>query len=231
MAIIVQIQIHKNLFLRDPEKSDLGRNIIGESIKLIDTLGFEAFTFKKLAIAIGSTEASIYRYFENKHKLLIYLISWYWGWLEFQIDYSTNSIEFAEDKLKKIIEIISEAQSYDPNVAHIDEAILNRIVVAESSKVYLTKNVIDENKEGLFVNYKSLISKIANIIKEVNASYPYPRTLASNMIETSHEQLFFAKHLNWLTDLRIDNGDLSALRNFLEHIVFSAIHANIIKSN
>ena len=118
MAIIVQILINNNLFLRDPEKSDLGRNIINKSIELIDDLGFESFTFKKLAQAIGSTEASIYRYFENKHKLLIYLISWYWGWLEFQIDYSTNGIEDSKEKLKKTIQIISESQMYDPNLTN-----------------------------------------------------------------------------------------------------------------
>ena len=49
-------------------------------------IGFESFTFKKLAAKIESTEASVYRYFENKHKLLIYLVSWYWNWVEYRLD-------------------------------------------------------------------------------------------------------------------------------------------------
>ena len=36
---------------------------------MINELGFEAFTFKKLGINIESPESSIYRYFENKHTL------------------------------------------------------------------------------------------------------------------------------------------------------------------
>lgn len=40
---------------------------------MIYKTGYEAFTFKKLAEDIGTTEAGIYRYFENKYKLLVYL--------------------------------------------------------------------------------------------------------------------------------------------------------------
>ena len=37
----------------------------------------EEFTFRKLAQKINTTEASVYRYFENKHRLLIYILAWY----------------------------------------------------------------------------------------------------------------------------------------------------------
>jgi AcrR family transcriptional regulator len=72
MDIQLQIKMNEKLFLRNPEQSELGKKIIMHSIQLIHEQGFEAFTFKKLAKAIGSTEAGIYRYFENKHRLLIY---------------------------------------------------------------------------------------------------------------------------------------------------------------
>ncbi len=88
----LHIVMNEALFLRNPEQSELGKNIINHSTRLIFKNGFEAFTFKKLAEEIGTTEASIYRYFENKHKLLLYLSAWYWGWLEFQIGFQTNNI-------------------------------------------------------------------------------------------------------------------------------------------
>ncbi len=59
MDIQLQIKMNEKLFLREPEQSDLGKKIIQDSIHLIHKLGFEAFTFKKLAIDIGSTEAGI----------------------------------------------------------------------------------------------------------------------------------------------------------------------------
>ena len=76
----IKIQVNENLYNKDPETSELGKKIIENSIKLIHEIGVEAFTFKKLGKEIQSNESSIYRYFENKHKLLLYLTSWYWSW-------------------------------------------------------------------------------------------------------------------------------------------------------
>ena len=78
----IKIQVNPKTYVKDPETSDLGKKIIQNSILLIDEIGFEEFTFKKLGEKIGSNESSIYRYFENKHKLLVYLSSWYWSWME-----------------------------------------------------------------------------------------------------------------------------------------------------
>ena len=66
-----KIQINPKIFVKDPETSVLGKKIIEHSILLIDEIGFDNFTFKKLGDRIGSNESSLYRYFENKHKLLI----------------------------------------------------------------------------------------------------------------------------------------------------------------
>ena len=62
MTLISKVNIHSGLFLRDPKETTLGRSILKNGIILIDELGFEHFTFKKLATFIHSTEASIYRY-------------------------------------------------------------------------------------------------------------------------------------------------------------------------
>ena len=43
-----KIDITDKLYLKDPQSSDLGKRIIENSIKLIDDIGFEGFTFKKL---------------------------------------------------------------------------------------------------------------------------------------------------------------------------------------
>jgi|SRR3954467_12140718 AcrR family transcriptional regulator len=224
MAVSILIKQTSNLYVRNPEESELGKKIISDSIKLIAKLGFEEFTFKKLAAAIRSTEASIYRYFENKHKLLTYLISWYWAWLEYQIDYKTNNITDPIEKIKIIIKIIAESSSKDdPNSLHIDESLLHKIVVAESAKAYLTKNVDTENKAGLFANYQSLCTCISSIIHEINPKFPYPLAMASNLIETAHEQIFFSQHLPGLSDVPTSKNDYSHISKFLELIFFSTV--------
>src|SRR4028118_1653263 len=99
----MQWQLHpkmnEKLYLRDPEQSDTGRKILKHSVGLIRDLGFEAFTFKKLAEVTKTTEATIYRYFENKHRLLAYIVAWYWHWLDFQVMFNTHNVGSAEQKI------------------------------------------------------------------------------------------------------------------------------------
>ena len=89
MAVNINFTLNPGLYLKDPQQSALGKRIIKHSILLIEDIGFEQFNFKKLAEVMKSTEASIYRYFENKHLLLIYLVSWYWEWLNYLIQIKT----------------------------------------------------------------------------------------------------------------------------------------------
>ena len=67
----LKIQVNSKIYVKDPETSTLGKKIIEHSILLINEIGFEEFTFKKLGELIGSNESSIYRYFENKHIFLV----------------------------------------------------------------------------------------------------------------------------------------------------------------
>ena len=83
----MKMEVHDNLYLKEPFSSELGSSIVHEGAILIESLGMEHFTFKKLAVQIGVTEAAIYRYFENKHMLLLYLTAWYWAWLEVNFVY------------------------------------------------------------------------------------------------------------------------------------------------
>ncbi len=47
----LKIRINEKIYLKDPESSDLGKRIVEESIIMIDDIGFESFTFKKLGLA------------------------------------------------------------------------------------------------------------------------------------------------------------------------------------
>ena len=67
----ININVSDALYLKNPESSELGKSILTNSILLINELGFETFTFKKLGEKMTSPESSIYRYFENKHMLLL----------------------------------------------------------------------------------------------------------------------------------------------------------------
>ena len=222
MKLGIQIKMNESLYLRNPETSELGRNIIKYSIELIHKSGFESFTFKKLSEAIGTTEAGVYRYFENKHNLLVYIVSFYWGWLEFQINYQTKNLKDPEIKIKKIIQLLAENVEDDISTGHIDESMLHQIVIAEGSKAYLTKNVTAENKLQFFKPYKDLCNVVGEIMLEFNPKYKYPHSLASTIIEMAHLQNFFMNHLPSLTDFS-KNKSVDQIVAFLNELTFSAI--------
>jgi AcrR family transcriptional regulator len=206
---VITIQIGENYYSKDPQSTELGRKIISASIELLDQLGFEEFTFKKLAESIGSTEASIYRYFENKLKLLVYLTSWYWAWLEYMIDYQTHHIQDKALKLKEIIKILCHADqsNLSMDLPGVNTVCLRHVVVSEADKTYLTKKVDEINNQGLFMGFKSLCHKIALTISAISPSFEYPHAVATTILEASHQQAFFALHLPSLTEIRRDGDE------------------------
>ena len=223
MAVAIQIRPNQRLYLRDPQDTKLGRNIIKYSILLVDEIGFEQFTFKKLAERIKSTEASVYRYFENKHKLLTYLVAWYWEWVSFQIDFHVMNISDPEQKLRIAIKSLVEASMENPAVDFVNESVLHRVVIDEGIKVYRTKQVDEENKDGFFIKYKALVKKISDLILEVNAGFPYPHALASTLFEMANDHVYFAQHLPRLTDIKIHGDDFSEVREMIEFMVFKLV--------
>ena len=217
----IQLKIDEKVFTKDPSSSDLGKKILENSIALIEELGFEAFTFGKLADKAQCTEASIYRYFENKHKLLIYHLTWYWTWMEYHLTLATANIKSPEERLTIAIRLLTSPLEQGPGIPQVDEAALYRIVIAESQKVYLTKNVDEENKQGLFFSYKKLCKKAAGIVKEINPAYRYPTALISTVVESSYDQRYFARHLPSLTE--IPKEQENGITEYLTELVFKAI--------
>lgn len=195
-----KIQINDKIYVKDPETSDLGKKILEQSIILIDEIGFDNFTFKKLGEKIGSNESSIYRYFENKHKLLVYLSSWYWSWMEYKLVFATANISDAREKLKKAITIVTEKVNDDASTTYINESLLNKIIIAEFTKTLHTKEIDAENKEGFFLIYKRVISRLILIVNDVNPEYQYAKSLVSSIVEGSLHQYFLKDHLKTITD-------------------------------
>ena len=229
MEYTVLVRMNKKLFLRDPEGSDLGRRIVRQGVLLMADIGFEEMTFRKLAERIGTKEASIYRYFESKHRLLVYLMVWYWQWLEYQVVFQTNNLTDPGEKLERILKLVLLREFTQPGSAAdaLDVTALHRIVVREASKAYLTHHITEDNGQQLFKPYKDLCGRIAGTILEHRPDYPYGRSLASSVIETAHYQAFFMQHLPSLTDFGsrpdgpLKNED--QLLNFLRHLLFSSL--------
>ena len=212
----IVITVNDKLYVKNPETSDLGKKIIEHSIILIDEIGFDYFTFKKLGERIGSNESSIYRYFESKHKLLLYLSSWYWAWIEYRLVFETNNINNPKEKLYKAIAIVTEKIEDDSNTLHINEATLNKIIIAEFTKTLLTKEIDEENKIGFFLVYKRVINRIIDMIIEVNPEYGFAKSLASSIVEGALHQHFLKDHLKTITNCNESLSPTDFYINILE---------------
>ncbi len=217
----IHIKVSPETFLKDPNASDLGRKIVSASISLINELGFEAFTFKKLGINIGSPESSIYRYFESKHMLLIYLTYWYWSWVEYKLVFAITNIKSTKQRLEKAIIILTKTVEEDSLFSHINETLLDRVVMNEGVKSYHIKEIDEENEKGYFKVYKRVVKRVSDMILELNPKYKYPNMLVSTMVEGALMQRFFAEHLPALTN--IEKGKCNVTK-FYNELVFSVIN-------
>jgi hypothetical protein len=219
MGIEITMSLNDGLCKREPQESKLGRNIIKNSILLIDEFGFESFTFKKLAVKINSTETSIYRYFDNKHFLLLFLINWYWEWINHLIFHNTINVEEPRDKLRIIIHSFFSAPEDNQDVEYVNKNKLRNILILEGGKVYHTKDVDDENSKGFFSSYKALVSKVSWVISEVNPNFKYPFALATSLFEMSNNNIYFAKHLPRLTDISTKNNEEKEVEEMLNYFI------------
>lgn len=224
MAVAIQISPNDSLFIKDPQTSSTGRNILNHAIPLMQEIGFEKFTFRKLAERMGASEITVYRYFENKHKLLLYLLSWYWEWVKYSISFNTRNLVDPEEKLRLAIQTVIDSRKRNTLVDYIDEEKLYKLVVEESEKAYHTKQVDEENKMGLFLTLKSLKTELSAILLEINPNYPYPNSLASTILEMSASLRFYAYHLPSMTDIKeLSNIDID-LADYIESLVFAALN-------
>ncbi|WP_396191638.1 TetR/AcrR family transcriptional regulator [Flavobacterium sp.] len=211
------ISVNDKLYVKNPETSDLGKKIIEQSILLIDEIGFENFTFKKLGEKISSNESSIYRYFESKHKLMLYLSSWYWGWIEYKLAFATTNVSNPMERLKKGITIVTEKVEDDSTTLHINESVLNKIIIQEFTKTLITKEVDEENKEGFFLVYKRVINRIIEMITEVNPDYAFAKSLASSIVEGALHQHFLKDHLKTITNCNTSVSPTDFYINLVEN--------------
>jgi AcrR family transcriptional regulator len=222
MNFEINFQLSPKLYLKNPEESELGKNIVAKGIEMIYELGYEKFTFKKLAQEIPSTEATIYRYFENKHKFLNYVVDIYWSALAFYIEVSLKNINAPKEKLKIIIDLLVWEDNNETLISNYDLKKLFYIVVEEGSKTYLSKDVEMLNKDMIYKPYKDLNALIANVIKENNPTYTYAESLASMLIESSHSQYFFMQHLPRLSSFSKEKNP-KLLESFLLEMVLKVL--------
>lgn len=210
----ISIEVNPSIFLKNPTETSLGKKIIFHSISLFNRLGFEEFNFKKLAKEMDSTEASVYRYFENKYKLLSYLVAWYWDYMHYILLMDSRNVKLPIDKLDIMITSLINSLENSNVPDYIDQSGLHRLVVENATKVYHHKKVDDLKNNGFYMNYKKLVQTLSKVISEVDGSYKYPMALATTIMDMSLNNEYYLIHLPEVTDNKdCKEGDARALTN------------------
>lgn len=220
----ISVEIPEGLYLKNPTSSRLGKRIVSNAIHFIYSFGFEDFNFKKLAVHIDSTESSIYRYFENKNKLLLYLASLYWGYMEYQLLYATSSISGKIEVLNAAVEVLSESPSNKEDKKGINHYQLQQIIISEFNKPFHSKfiNATDEQEQS-FQLYTRFIKRLAEIIQFVSPNYDYPLSLASTLVEGLHYQIYLSKYFKEITDCKTKDS----LKEFFIHTLDKTLNLQL----
>ena len=87
----------------------------------------------------------------------------------------------------------------------------------EGNKTYHTKEVDNENSKGFFKSYKDLAESVSIVISEINPTFKYPFSLATNLFEMSNNHIFFAKHLPRLTDISVEKNEVDEVESMLNY--------------
>lgn len=219
----IKFVLSKHLYLKDPQESKYGKRLLMHSIELMDQIGLESFTFKKLALEMQSVEASIYRYFENKHKLLIYLSCWYWEWMHYLIDINTLNITDPEEQLRLSIHQLLNASNQSNMTEYINENLLHKLLVVEGVKTFHHHDIDDKNDQGIFKSRTDLVQKIAQIVDGITSDFNYSRTLASTIVDMAVNQIYYSEHLPQLSSLENSDSKLIQLEEIINHLTFSCI--------
>lgn len=201
MTRIISIAVSPETYLRNPLQTELGRNIIKHGIDLLSEKGFQCFNFKHLACEMKSTEASVYRYFENKQMLLVYLTSWYWEYMDYLIMLNSRNIEDPKKRLKIAIRTIVNVASQEHPVDYIDLKKLHRIVVEQSTKVTHSKKLMNCNKSSLFSNFENLNNNLSEMITSCDPEFKYPSAMATNLLKMATDHTYYAEHICSVTEI------------------------------
>lgn len=189
LAEIFELHIPDAVFVKNPRESELGMKILHKGTEMLAKEGIDSFNFKKLAIAIQTTEASAYRYFDNKHKFLLYVINIYYGWMEYSIAVAEYEEKKTENKIKRAIESIIA-----PNHMPVDNVEfaknIRKVAIQEGVKLHFNLHIKDEIKNGSMTCYSRLTQRLSGLIRNIAPHYQFSEPLANLVIESVFHQLF-----------------------------------------
>lgn len=211
----LSLELPECLYVKNPDSSKLGKNILHQAALMIGKSGIEEFNFLKLSKEIGCTEASVYRYFHNKQQLVQYLLNIYWGAICVEIEYTVRQIKSPKKRLKAALEILAAPHPENFTDNKLADAVVS-VAMSEGVRIHLRPRISEELKAGNFKYYSTLLDQLEMLIAEGLPGYPYARSLSATMIDTAMLQMLYTSRFKSFTDKAcIENGISGFLKSLL----------------
>lgn len=141
----------------------------------------------------------------------------------FEMNFQVQNINKPEEQLRVCLQILAGTKGF-VHVSSIDLKTLQRIVISEGDKAYLSRSIDTDYREGLLDPFKNTCEQISMIVNEINPKYPFAHSLISTAMTAANHQIFFAMHLPTLSDIKNDKKAMNErLYRFLENFVLNAI--------
>lgn len=190
----IKIEVTPKLYIKNPQQTTLGKRILKESVDLMDKLGYDDFTFKKLAERLETAESSVYRYFENKNRLVLYFMAWYWEMQEYRLVFLTGEAHSSDEKFKIALELFFDTPKSKNFNADFDSDKVWHIISSESFKACLVREQDPSVRSEIIKLYQRVITRYAEIIKEINMNVTNAELVASLIIEGVTDYNFYHLH-------------------------------------
>jgi hypothetical protein len=151
---------------------------------------------------------------------LLYLSSWYWAWVEYNLVMETHSITDPKEKIIQAVTVLTRKVDNDSSNTPINLVLIHKIMISEFSKSFLTKSVDQENEQGLFVAYKRVHSRLQGFIKVANPSYNFSASLANTILAGVLQQYYYKDHFPSLTDC----SDINEPCNYYINLIYKTLY-------
>ena len=97
--------------------------------------------------------------------------------MDYKIVLQTANIDDPKEKIMHAIELLAADIKQDSDFSFINEVLLNKIIIMESSKAYHNKDIDIENEKGFFKTYKQVVHRVSEFVLEYNPKFEFPHII------------------------------------------------------
>ncbi|MBI3284346.1 MAG: TetR/AcrR family transcriptional regulator [Burkholderiales bacterium] len=197
------------------QQEQVRRQIIRTAVDLIGEHGYEATTMKQIARAAGIGDATIYKYFPSKEKLLL---GYYELSMEIALQLTRETPELAQFSLQERLQTLVDAL-LELLLADREFVAITRTIVARSPLLMLRDSIPGQ---------QALKQQVMGFIAEAESSGEIAACDYKNLIAGLFGDYLFAVLVYWLQDDSEEFSDTTQLVDLTLAVLVLALKSGVV---